>query len=132
PGIGHAPGDARSHFLHVRERQDQGEPPVLRLDDSPRADRRKARVTATSEDTERAAAYAAVRSDAESPSEESNVCEVRRHDGRAGLRAHWTRRKSPAGEAAIRRPRLDAATRRDGRRPGSNRRGPSPCSYPGA
>ena len=56
PGVGQAPGDARRHLLHLRGRQDQGEPPLLRLADSPQADRRAAQVTARARRPERAAA----------------------------------------------------------------------------
>ena len=47
PGLGQAPGDARRHLLHLRGRQDQGKPPLLRLADPPQADRRAAQVAAS-------------------------------------------------------------------------------------
>src|SRR2546430_5006941 len=47
PRLGQPSGDARRHLLHLRGRQDQGKPPLLRLADAPQADRRAAQVTAT-------------------------------------------------------------------------------------
>lgn len=46
PASGQASADARCHLLHLRRRQDQGEPPVLRLADAPQAARRAAQVAA--------------------------------------------------------------------------------------
>ena len=46
PASGKASGDARCLLLHLRRRQDQGEPPLLRLADAPQADRRAAQVAA--------------------------------------------------------------------------------------
>jgi SnoaL-like domain len=53
PGLGQDPGDARCHLLHFRGQQGQGEPPVLRLDDSPQADRRATQVARQSNKDER-------------------------------------------------------------------------------
>ncbi len=42
PGLGQAAGDTRCGLLRLRGRQDQGQPPLLRLDDTSQADRRAA------------------------------------------------------------------------------------------
>lgn len=62
PPVGNPPdpGGTRRLLLHLREGQDHGEPPLLRLDDSPQADRRGSLASRGSEPGQRPAASAVV------------------------------------------------------------------------